>query len=199
MLKRACGAIAAVLALGLGGPAGAVVATSIKIKSGKPGGDWLQIGELQVFAGGVNIALASGGATVSGSGYYGSAVPAYATDGVVSTNYPDIYHSDGAGPTEYLEVKFTGAFDISDIVIYGRGDCCSERNLFKYELYNFGRYGSVLVAEGALDARGPSHSARAALPHAPVAAVPEPGAWALMIMGFGAAGAVVRRRRAARA
>ncbi|MDZ4376514.1 MAG: PEPxxWA-CTERM sorting domain-containing protein [Phenylobacterium sp.] len=27
-------------------------------------------------------------------------------------------------------------------------------------------------------------------------AVPEPGAWALMIMGFGAAGAMVRRRRA---
>lgn len=30
-----------------------------------------------------------------------------------------------------------------------------------------------------------------------IAAVPEPGAWALMIMGFGAAGAVLRRRRTA--
>ncbi|WP_293379098.1 PEPxxWA-CTERM sorting domain-containing protein [Phenylobacterium sp. SCN 70-31] len=27
------------------------------------------------------------------------------------------------------------------------------------------------------------------------AAVPEPGAWALMILGFGAAGAALRRRR----
>lgn len=32
----------------------------------------------------------------------------------------------------------------------------------------------------------------------PTAAVPEPTAWALMILGFGAAGAMVRRRRAAR-
>jgi hypothetical protein len=31
---------------------------------------------------------------------------------------------------------------------------------------------------------------------ASIAGVPEPGAWALMIMGFGAAGAVLRRRRA---
>ena len=31
----------------------------------------------------------------------------------------------------------------------------------------------------------------------PVAAVPEPGAWALMIMGFGAMGATLRRRKSA--
>lgn len=30
---------------------------------------------------------------------------------------------------------------------------------------------------------------------APVGGVPEPGAWALMILGFGAAGAMIRRRR----
>lgn len=29
-----------------------------------------------------------------------------------------------------------------------------------------------------------------------IAAIPEPGAWALMIMGFGAAGAMIRRRKA---
>jgi hypothetical protein len=34
-----------------------------------------------------------------------------------------------------------------------------------------------------------------ALSNISVAAVPEPGAWALMILGFGAAGAVLRRRR----
>jgi hypothetical protein len=195
--KLAGGAIAAALAISLGGPAAATVATSIRIKSGFAGGDWLQIGELQVFAGGVNIALASGGAIVSGGGYYGSAVPAYATDGIISTTYPDIYHSDGAGIYEYLEVKFTGAFDVSDIVIYSRSDCCSERNLFAYELRNFGQYGSMLVAEGLLDARGAGAVARASLPTTPViepAPVPEPDAWALMIAGFGATGAVLRRR-----
>jgi hypothetical protein len=37
---------------------------------------------------------------------------------------------------------------------------------------------------------------RPSLPPQPIVAVPEPGAWALMIMGFGAAGAMLRRRRA---
>jgi hypothetical protein len=39
----------------------------------------------------------------------------------------------------------------------------------------------------------PSHGE--ALANISVAGVPEPGAWALMIMGFGAAGALLRRRR----
>ncbi|HEY0647814.1 PEPxxWA-CTERM sorting domain-containing protein [Phenylobacterium sp.] len=37
---------------------------------------------------------------------------------------------------------------------------------------------------------------RPSLPPQPIVAVPEPGAWALMIMGFGMTGALVRRRRA---
>jgi hypothetical protein len=36
---------------------------------------------------------------------------------------------------------------------------------------------------------------RPALPPVPVIAVPEPGAWALMILGFGAAGTMLRRRK----
>jgi hypothetical protein len=39
-------------------------------------------------------------------------------------------------------------------------------------------------------------SVRPALPVQPIIAVPEPGAWALMILGFGAAGSMLRRRRA---
>ncbi|PZQ54875.1 MAG: hypothetical protein DI570_22765 [Phenylobacterium zucineum] len=182
------------------GPAAATVATSIRIQNAKTGGDWLQIGELQVFSAGVNIALASGGALVYGTGSYSpESNPGKAVDGNVSTAYPDIYHSDGAGPTEYLEVKFTGAFDVSDIVIYGRGDCCGERNYFTYQLFEFGRHGSVLVAEGVLDARNARNSASVSLPTAPVAAVPEPAAWAVMLAGFALTGATLRRRRPAAA
>ncbi|HEY0647815.1 PEPxxWA-CTERM sorting domain-containing protein [Phenylobacterium sp.] len=39
---------------------------------------------------------------------------------------------------------------------------------------------------------------RPSLPPQPIVAVPEPGAWALMILGFGAAGAMLRRRKAYR-
>jgi hypothetical protein len=196
--KWAGGAIAAAVVMGLSGPASATVATSIKITSGMPGGDWLQIGELQAFADGVNVALASSGAQVFGTGSYDlNSTPAKATDGIISTSFPDIYHSDGAGPHEYLLVKFTSAFDLSDIVIYGRGDFASERNLFTYELYNFGQYGDMLVGAGSLDARNGSYSASAQLPVAPTAAVPEPATWFLMIGGFGAMGAALRRRPSA--
>ena len=132
--KIAAASVLAGFGIALASPAQAVVATSITIKSGFAWGDWLQIGELQVFAGGVNVALASNGATVFGSGSYDAfSTPDKAIDGNISTAYPNIYHSDGTGPTEYLEVKFANAVDISDIVIYGRSDCCSERNLFTYE------------------------------------------------------------------
>ncbi|WP_293354496.1 PEPxxWA-CTERM sorting domain-containing protein [Phenylobacterium sp.] len=190
--------IAAAVMMGASAPAQATVATSIKIISGAAGGDWLGIGELQVFAGGVNVALASNGGLVFGTGSYdASTPPSKATDGIISTAYPNIYHSDGAGPTEYLLVKFTDAFDVSDIVIYARGDCCSERNLFSYQLYNFGQFGDMLVAEGTLDARNTPYSASAHLQtNSPAPApAPEPGTWAMMILGFGATGAVVRRRR----
>lgn len=59
-------------------------------------------------------------------------------------------------------------------------------------------FGEILAAPdlpfGDLVNTGPL--VRASLPPQPIIAVPEPGTWTLMIMGFGLTGALVRRRRA---
>jgi len=196
-IKALAGGAVAAMLLGVSAPANALLATSIKITSGIAGGDWLQIGELQVFANGVNIALASNGAIVDGSGNWDQiSTDAKATDGLISTIFPDIYHSDGDGTSERLIVTFTQAFDVSDIVIYGRSDDGIERNLFKYQLLFEGNQGERLVDEGLLDARNAPYSASVTLPTAAVPpAVPEPASWAMMICGLGLAGGVLRARR----
>ena len=47
----------------------------------------------------------------------------------------------------------------------------------------------------ALDVDGTLMSYDGVISFSPLAAVPEPAAWALMIMGFGGVGAMVRARR----
>ena len=71
----------------------------------------------------------------------------------------------------------------------------------------FGNYGSItgdLVVgsfNGAISLKGAGYGGDLLTPPAPplpgggVGAVPEPGVWALMILGFGAVGAMLRRRR----
>lgn len=196
-IKMLAGSAIAAALLGASAPANAVLATSIRISSGIEGGDWLQIGELQVFANGVNIALASNGAIVEGSGSWdGVSTPSKATDGITSTIFPDIYHSDGAGTSERLVVTFTQAFDVSDIVIYGRSDDGTERNMFEYKLLFESEQGEKVVNEGMLDARNAPYSASVSLPTAAVPpAVPEPASWAMMICGFGLTGGALRARR----
>lgn len=192
--KLALIAVAGSALLAASTPASAIVAKSITIKSAFVGGDWLQIGEIQVFSNGVNVAAASNGATAFGSGWYdASSVPSKAIDGNLSQSYPNIYHSDGAGPTEYLEITFANAVDVGDIIIYARNDTGTERNYFRYELRNPGQYGNVMVYEGILDARTGNYRASASVPLS-LPPVPEPASWALMIGGFGIVGMALRRR-----
>lgn len=201
MIKTMALALCVAMMAGMGTPAAAIDASSIIIRSAFPDGDWLQIGELQVFANGVNVAAAINGGVAYGTGSYdGTSTPDKANDGIVDTNFPQIYHSDGAGTTEYLEIKFTGMFDVSDIVIFGRGDCCSERNYFSYELHGTNQFGDYLAWEGVLDARNGSFSASDHVPNDNGAMnVPEPASWAMMLAGFGAVGGAMRRRRVAAA
>jgi hypothetical protein len=124
-----------------------VVATSIVLTS--VNGTCMQIAEFEAYSGGVNVASASNGGVASGSQQYNS--DTYAgriNDGVKPSSYPEIFHSQcGAG--DFAKVTFAQPVTLDRLVIYGRQNCCQDRDLFAYKIYN----GTTLISGGTLDAR----------------------------------------------
>ena len=179
---------AAVVMAAIAAPSNAVTVTSIKVTNAFP--DYLQVAELQAFSGATN--LAPTGTATGSSTYAAYSTPDKAIDGNTGGGYytDTIFHSAGSGSGEYLLVSFAGAIDLTKLTLFGRTDCCGERDLFNYELFN----GATSIATGQIDSRytgsnGPGSAFFAA------AAVPEPAAWGLMLGGFGLLGAASRRRR----
>ena len=164
--------------------------TSIRITNALP--SWLQVSEVIATqtGTGTDVALASQGATASASSVYSAQSSAdNAIDGVGPANYPNIYHSAGNDGSDYLLITLAGGFDLSSLTILGRTDCCDDRDLYNYQLFN----GTTLVGSGMLDARNTAHSG--SVEFAPGGAVPEPASWALMLGGFGMVGGAMRSRR----
>jgi hypothetical protein len=176
----------AAAALTLASPAQALMVTSFTITSAIP--DWLQIAEVQAWttAMGANMALATNGGVATSGGVFtgGLSVPGYAIDGITAGNYPNIYHSSTNDGSAFLTVTLAAPTNIDTLVVYGRTDCCSARDMFNFQAFE----GSKVVASGTLDAVNGTNSASFNL------AVPEPATWAMMIAGFGMVGAGMRRR-----
>ena len=202
LFKVFAGASVALL-VGMGTVANAatvVGATRITVKSALP--DYLQVAELLAFDfGGSNIALASNGGVATALSQYFNTAPQggsdEAIDGFYPANYdyqfdpniPGVYHSGGASAAEYLSVTFAAPTTLASISIYGRGECCQSRD--KYTVTIYGANNAELYS-GSLDA-SLTGSASTTFDR-PVGGVPEPTSWAMMIVGFGAAGAMLRRR-----
>lgn len=167
----------------------ATVVTSIQINNSV--NSWLQVAELQAFSNGTNVALASNGASATATSTYDpggpNSLPGNAIDGNTQGDYyaaPYIFHSGSPASSESLTVTFAHAFDITGLTIYGRTDCCSDRDSYTYTLFD----GATAVGAGSLDART-THVASVSLP-----AVPEPAAWTMMLAGFAMVGFAMRRR-----
>lgn len=180
-----------------------VGATHVTVKSAV--GDFLQVGELLAFDfADENVALASnGGVATALSQYFNTAPqggPDEAIDGAYPANYdyafdpaiPGVYHSGGSGANEHLTVTFAAPATLAKLQIYGRGECCQTRDLYNVTIYGAG---NAVLFSGQLDARTAGNASVTF--DAPTGGVPEPSGWALMIAGFGGAGAMVRRRRMA--
>ena len=180
--------IAAAMAMAaIAAPSQAVTTTAVRITSAIP--DYLQIAELQIFAGATNVAL---GGTATGSSVYQSfSSPDKAIDGDTNGDYHNgngIFHSQGAGSGEYLLVTLAHSYDITGLTIFGRTDCCDSRDYFNYELLN----GAETVARGSLNTENAGHFASTTFA---AAGVPEPAEWAFIIGGLGLVGMASRRRR----
>lgn len=126
---------------------GPVMATSVLL-TGNIRDACMQISELEAYSGGVNVALASSGATVSSSPPYNASVPASsAIDGQKPPASSDMFHSQCTA-NDYLVVTFSKAFPISELVVYGRNDSLRSRDYFAFKVIN----GTQEVATGFLDA-----------------------------------------------
>lgn len=101
----------------------------------------------------------------------------------------------GAQPTSAQANGFL-SFDGAPDVQAGCSNCTS----FIYGQSNSPLFFTTLTANGAFTLGAPYEINSIAVSYqvsGPASATPEPGAWALMIAGFGGAGAMLRRRRAA--
>ena len=175
------------LLVAMAAPANAVTITKIEVRNTQP--SFLQIAELQLFQAltGTNVALASNLATASGTSFSSPQdSPSFAIDGDTGGDYfnDGIFHSQTSNASEVFTLILSQAFDVSSLKIFGRTDGFSSRDQYSYTLFN----GASIVGTGTLDARvGPATAIFGS-----VSAVPEPSAWALMLLGFGVVGSALR-------
>ncbi len=124
---------------------------------------WIQVSEVVAIERrtGVNVAAARNGAHASARNQY---APNSGAENAIDSampparsfhDRPGIYHSGTEGPPAELEITFAHPADLSRLTVYGRTDCCSDRDVYRFELLD--RHGRILQS-GVIAADNRDHA-----------------------------------------
>ena len=106
------------------GPSAPVIKKYRYVRVGRTNPDngdhWMNLAEVEVFSGGVNVAS---GKTVTASSLYAAQFP-HAS--LVDENKGNFSHTNNAA-TEYFDIDLGQAYEIEKVVITNRVDCCQDR------------------------------------------------------------------------
>ena len=183
--------LAATSLLAITGAGAATVIGATKIVITSTANDYLQVAEVVAteFGSGTDVALASLGATAAAPDQWNDTTnPINAIDGNFAGDFNngEIFHS--AGSNGLLTINLAYAATLSSLSIYGRTDCCTQRDIYNVSIFNAA--GSLLYSTSGLNADRKTGTITFDAP----SVVPEPASWALMLTGFAFVGAGMRRR-----
>jgi len=184
------------LAVAAAGQAAAITvvgATKVRITNALP--TWLQVAEVEAIEFGTlaNVASqASGGVATASSVYSGGYLPGNANDG--STN-GSMFHSGGPDGGQFLQIVLGHTSTLTRLNLWGSTEGFNGRDFYAVTIYNAA---DEVLYSGQLDSRADRMSfVTFDDPISTGGAIPEPATWAMMIIGFVAAGSMIRRRKAA--
>ena len=190
-IAAAAGSLALIVA-GQAGAVSVVGATRVVVSNAIP--TWLQVAEVEAIEFGTldNVASqASGGVASASSVYGGGYLATNANDGNTSGS---MFHSGSPDGSQFLQIILGHTSTLTRLTLWGSTEGFNGRDLYTVTIYNGA---NEVLYSGNLDSRVDRLSSVTF--DDPISTggggVPEPATWAMMILGFGAVGTVVRSRR----